>query len=137
MKKIQISKIFSLFCYLRTSSISTLVQLLVEYGNYSKKRHIQRCGAYQRGGAYFNENTQRCCACQRTALISDPVLVIVNTVYTLFPPMKLQIFYIFMRVSQCIASMRAFLSTIFPMSRLMFFVSNYAQLNLCTQWKQV
>ena len=32
-----------------------LVQLLVEYSNYSNKHGIQRCGTYYKGGAYWRE----------------------------------------------------------------------------------
>ena len=39
-------------CFMHTGSIFILVELLVEYVNYSNKRRIQRCGAHQKGGAY-------------------------------------------------------------------------------------
>ena len=56
MSKInQISTIFPLFYCMYSSFICILVQLLVEYGNYSQKRRIQRCSAYERGGAYWRE----------------------------------------------------------------------------------
>ena len=62
MKK---SKCQQYFYCLYTNFICILVQLLVEYGNYYNKRRIQRCGSYQRGGAYLNVDTQRCGAYQR------------------------------------------------------------------------
>ena len=60
MEKNKISKTFSLFYYLHTSSISILVQPLVEYDNFSTKHRIQRCGAYQRRGAYQREVLFQC-----------------------------------------------------------------------------
>ena len=50
-----ISTIFQLLYCLHTSSIDISVQLLLEYSNYSKKRHIQRCRTYQTGDAYQSE----------------------------------------------------------------------------------
>ena len=52
MKK---SKYQQFFHCLHTTFICILVQFLVEYKNYSNKRHIQRCGAYQWGGAFQRE----------------------------------------------------------------------------------
>ena len=60
MKKSKYQQYFHCFICLHTNkSICILVQLLVENSNYSIKCHIQRCGAYQKGGTY-----------QRQALIS-------------------------------------------------------------------
>ena len=41
---------FIVYC-LHTRSIYIFVQVLVEYSNYSNKPCIQRCSAYQKGGA--------------------------------------------------------------------------------------
>ena len=54
------STIFSLLYFLHASSIYILVYLLVEYSNYSNKHGIQRCSTYQKEGAYFSVDTQRC-----------------------------------------------------------------------------
>ena len=70
--------IFSLFYCLHTSSIFILGQLLVEYSIYSNKRciqkHLEVWHLLERRllleeDAYFNVESQRCCAYQRQVLV--------------------------------------------------------------------
>ena len=58
LKKSKYQQYFRFYC-LHTSFVFILVQLLVEYSNYSNKCRIQRCGVYQGEGAYFNMDTQK------------------------------------------------------------------------------
>ena len=59
MKKSKYQKYCHCF-FVYSSSICILVQLLVEYGNYSNKRSIQRCGSYQRGSLIRGRRLFQC-----------------------------------------------------------------------------
>ena len=74
-EKIQVLTIFSLLYCLYTRSICILVQFLVEYRDYSNKRHIQRCGAQQRGSAYQREALVSMWIPKGAALIRGNVLI--------------------------------------------------------------
>ena len=78
IKNLNINNIY--FYCLDPSSINILVQLLVEYSNYSNKCCIQRCSTYQRGGTS-----------QGAVLIGGPALIRVNTVYNIFKYIYIQI----------------------------------------------
>ena len=56
------------YCHCFIVCICILAQLLVKCVNYCNKRRIYRCGTYQRGGAYFNMDTQSSSAYQRAYL---------------------------------------------------------------------